>query len=163
MKAMNAILTNLEQLPAIDALARRGLQQLPVLGRWLPPSLLERLVTRLLNDMLQERLQSGALTELDNRWLAIDCTDWPYPIRITRCGLRLQASCQRGAIDASIRGDLQSFLILLRQERDPDTLFFQRKLVMQGDTELALAVKNFLDTLEPEQMPAALRWLLVRA
>ena len=160
---MNAVLANLEQLPAVDAVTRRCLQQLPAIGRWMPPPLLERLVTRVLNDMLQDRLRSGALAELDNRWLAIDCTDWPYLVRITRRGHCLQASCQRGAIDASIRGDLPSFLILLRQERDPDTLFFQRKLVMLGDTELALAVKNFLDTLEPEQMPAVLRWSLARA
>lgn len=163
MMAMSAVLENVKQLPAIDAVARRCLKQLPVLGGWLPPQLLEQVVTLLLNDMLAVKLRDGALTELNERWLAIDCTDWPYPIRITRVGHRLQASTKRGQIDASIRGDLQAFLILLRQERDPDTLFFQRQLVMQGDTELALAVKNFLDTLEPTQMPATLRWLLARA
>ena len=163
MNPMHAALASLQQSPALDAVARRCLVQLPAVGRWLPPPLLERVATRLLNEMLQEPLRNGALPELDNRWLAIDCTDWPYPIRITRCGQRFHASTQRGPTDASIRGDLQSFLILLRQERDPDTLFFQRKLVMQGDTELALAVKNFLDTLEPERMPAPLRWLLERA
>ncbi len=160
---MSAVLENVKQLPAVDGLARRCLKQLPMVGGWLPPQLLEHLVTRLLNDMLAVKLRDGALMELNERWLAIDCTDWPYPIRITRVGHRLQASTKRGHVDAGIRGDLQAFLILLRQERDPDTLFFQRQLVMQGDTELALAVKNFLDTLEPTQMPATLRWLLPRA
>jgi predicted lipid carrier protein YhbT len=30
------------------------------------------------------------------------------------------------------------------QEEDPDTLFFQRRLVIEGDTELGLQVKNLM-------------------
>ena len=31
---------------------------------------------------------------------------------------------------------------------DPDTLFFNRRLIMEGDTELGLMVKNALDAME---------------
>lgn len=142
------------------ALAQQVLQRLPTIGHCAPPMLIEWLAGSALNDALAPALKAGALTELTGRWLAIDCIDWPYPLRISRTGERLVVSTRRGPIDASIRGGLAAFLVLLRQQVDPDTLFFQRKLIMQGDTELALSVKNFLDTLEREQMPAALRWLL---
>ncbi len=141
-------------------LAHQLMQALPATGRWLPPLLVEHLATVLLNELLAPALQADALTELDGRWLAIDCSDWPYPLRISRTNKRLVVSVTRGVADASIRGNLEAFLVLLRQQSDPDTLFFQRKLVMHGDTELALSVKNFLDTLEPARIPAVLRWLL---
>jgi predicted lipid carrier protein YhbT len=34
---------------------------------------------------------------------------------------------------------------LIRAETDADTLFFQRRLRISGDTELGLIVKNWLD------------------
>ncbi len=149
-----------ESVPALNQLATAGMKHLPRLASVLPPLLLAQLASRLLNEILQPALKQGALAELEARWLAIDCTDLPYPLRVSRAGTRLLVQANRGPIDASIRGDLPAFLTLLRQDTDPDTLFFQRRLTMQGDTELALLVKNFLDTLEPQQMPAFLRYLL---
>ena len=35
---------------------------------------------------------------------------------------------------------------------DPDTLFFRRKLAIEGNTELGLTLKNFLDSQDPEQL-----------
>lgn len=43
---------------------------------------------------------------------------------------------------------LADFLALLRGTADADTLFFQRKLGIRGDTELGLIVKNWLDASE---------------
>ena len=45
------------------------------------------------------------------------------------------------------------------RREDPDTLFFQRLLAIEGDTALGLEIKNFLDRLEWEAlpMPALLR------
>ena len=39
-------------------------------------------------------------------------------------------------------------MLLAQRKQDPDTLFFSRRLSMQGDTELGLVVKNALDALE---------------
>ena len=38
---------------------------------------------------------------------------------------------------------------LERGEEDPDRLFFERALVMEGDTELGLVLKNTLDAIGP--------------
>ena len=42
-----------------------------------------------------------------------------------------------------------SYLRLMRGEEDPDRLFFERALVMEGDTELGLVIKNTLDAIGP--------------
>ena len=39
-------------------------------------------------------------------------------------------------------------MLLARRLEDPDTLFFSRRLSMEGDTELGLLVKNTLDAIE---------------
>ena len=50
--------------------------------------------------------------------------------------------------DLAISANAQDFLLLAQRRQDPDTLFFNRRLVMEGDTELGLVVKNALDALE---------------
>ena len=51
-------------------------------------------------------------------------------------------------------------LVLVAAKEDPDTLFFQRKLSIQGDTELGLVVKNLLLSIEFASMPIPI-WLSV--
>jgi predicted lipid carrier protein YhbT len=48
---------------------------------------------------------------------------------------------------------VSAFLQMLTRQEDPDTLFFHRRLAIEGDTELGLLVKNLLDRIE---LPAAL-------
>ena len=43
-----------------------------------------------------------------------------------------------------------AFYQLLQRQEDPDTLFFNRRLSIEGDTELGLMVKNTLDALDPD-------------
>lgn len=50
--------------------------------------------------------------------------------------------------DLKISAGAEDFIRLARRQEDPDTLFFNRRLVMEGDTELGLAVKNMLDAME---------------
>ena len=37
---------------------------------------------------------------------------------------------------------------MMLREEDPDTLFFNRKLHIEGDTELGLITKNLLDSVD---------------
>jgi predicted lipid carrier protein YhbT len=46
------------------------------------------------------------------------------------------------------RGELHAYLKLLTRQEDPDTLFFNRQLSIEGDTELGLAIKNLLDGID---------------
>ena len=64
--------------------------------------------------------------------------------------------------DVSFSADASDLLMIAARKQDPDTLFFQRRLVIEGDTELGLYVKNLMDAIELEQMPKALRIMLLQ-
>ena len=53
-----------------------------------------------------------------------------------------------GKPDLHFTARLSAFLQMVSREEDPDTLFFNRSLSIEGDTELGLRVKNMLDALE---------------
>lgn len=55
---------------------------------------------------------------------------------------------QKVPADVCFRGELHAYLKLLTRQEDPDTLFFNRQLSIEGDTELGLAIKNLLDAID---------------
>ena len=62
--------------------------------------------------------------------------------------------------DLTISARARDFIALLAREEDPDTLFFNRRLLMEGDTDLGLLVKNTLDGIElPQLGPSPREWL----
>lgn len=59
------------------------------------------------------------------------------------------SACQNGGTaDLTISASAHDFVLLARRQEDPDTLFFSRRLAMEGDTELGLLVKNTIDAIE---------------
>ncbi len=58
-----------------------------------------------------------------------------------------------GSPDLAFRANLSAFLQVASRQEDPDTLFFNRELSIEGDTELGLVVKNMLDAIELPQLP----------
>jgi len=118
---------------------------------------------------------SLAFSMLANRllWPALKSLDWQpllgrrYAIHVKDIGLSLRFTVTQrgfapdsGAPDLAISATARDFLLLLTRREDPDTLFFSRRLVSEGDTELGLTVKNMLDALDPElvlrRLPAPL-------
>ncbi|STL79926.1 sterol-binding protein [Escherichia coli] len=49
---------------------------------------------------------------------------------------------QNAQADVSFSADASDLLMIAARKQDPDTLFFQRRLVIEGDTELGLYVKK---------------------
>jgi len=49
--------------------------------------------------------------------------------------------------DVIVRASLGDYLALALRSEDPDTLFFSRRLLIEGDTALGLVVKNALDSI----------------
>jgi len=62
----------------------------------------------------------------------------------------------RAAPEVTIRACAWDFYRLARRLEDPDTLFFSRRLTIDGDTELGLLVKNTLDAIDWSHMPGPL-------
>jgi predicted lipid carrier protein YhbT len=52
-----------------------------------------------------------------------------------------------GKPDVTMRASLADYAALALRREDPDTLFFTRRLVLEGDTALGLEIKNALDAL----------------
>ncbi len=57
----------------------------------------------------------------------------------------------------SFSGNLNDLVLIAGRKEDPDTLFFQRRLSIEGDTELGLEVKNLMDSVDLEQLPKAMQ------
>ncbi len=117
--------------------------------RLLPTVLHSRALATILNQVMKEALVEGELDFLEGRQVAIEIQDIgvSYQLGLTKGHIRGFGN-QRPA-DASISGGLHEFLLLAARREDADTLFFQRRLRMAGDTELGLYLKNFLDAFEP--------------
>lgn len=67
-------------------------------------------------------------------------------LTLTRLGPLLGLVPALGAPDVVVRAGLRDYLALALRREDPDSLFFSRRLVIEGDTALGLIVKNALDS-----------------
>ncbi len=120
--------------------------------RLVPDALHSRVVVQFLNRLLVEQLSQGELDFLDGKTLHIEVEDAGLNCAISLRDQRLTAANSSGQ-DIRISGRVHDFLQLMARIEDADTLFFQRRLKMQGDTELGLYLKNFLDGLDIEALP----------
>ncbi len=101
-----------------------------------------------------------ALQPIAGRQLGIRVDDldlqWTLELRDGRVQL------SQGEPEATVSGSATDLLLLASRQEDADTLFFQRRLKLTGDTELGLTLRNLLDRLPWESLPLASRILLHR-
>lgn len=108
-----------------------------------------------LNLALDRILPREPLAPLTGKRLALRVTDAGLVVRFKLGGRRFSPVFDATPADLSISARARDFLALALREEDPDTLFFSRRLVMEGDTELGLLVKNTLDTIELPRLDLA--------
>lgn len=148
----------LPRLPLPSAIPTR----LARLAGLLPDALPARLMARIAGQVLKEALDTGELDLLQHRVLAVQIMHADLELRFTQENGRLRGVRSAAPADATITATAEDLLLLLTRQIDPDTLFFQRRLRLSGDTELGLAIKNLLDTVTIEQLPPPLALLLER-
>ena len=68
----------------------------------------------------------------------------------------------RAAPEVTIRACAWDYYRLARRLEDPDTLFFSRRLTIDGDTELGLLVKNSLDAIDWSRLTGRLEPVIER-
>jgi predicted lipid carrier protein YhbT len=119
----------------------------------LPEAFHGRVVVTALNRIFALALRDAELDFLQGRSLRIAVQDMQLAFCVTLSQNRLNA-LETSVPDLSISGNLHAFMLMAARRADPDTLFFQRLLRMEGDTELGLALKNFLAAQDMED-----RWL----
>ncbi|RLA11661.1 MAG: sterol-binding protein [Gammaproteobacteria bacterium] len=119
----------------------------------IPGRLHASLISNALNRLFARQIADGELDFMTGRYLQVEVMD--ASIRFTLCfdGRRLLAAGTGKSPDLIFRGNVHDFLLLASRKEDSDTLFFQRRLKIEGDTEMGLAIKNFLDAIEIESLP----------
>lgn len=125
------------------------------------PFLIQKItLEKLLSQVFALEIADGDLDCLADRYLKVWVKDLNIGWRITLNGNHVQVERLEGDADVTISGNAKEFALLVSRQEDPDTLFFQRRLTIEGDTELGLEVKNILDALDHENLPFPLKQLL---
>ncbi len=106
------------------------------------------LLVTALNRVLKDQLPTDVRRYLQHKKLRIHVRDARLTFDFTFTGIHFLPCSRQAVVDLSISASAQDFLRLAQRQEDPDTLFFNRRLSMEGDTELGLLVKNALDALE---------------
>ena len=142
---------------AFDPSARFALPRLPaftlppvvaaIVGR-LPATPPAFALTRALDFGVGRVVAPDAVAALDGRRFALRVVDLGLEVRFEARGGRFRPLQGDAACDLAIAASLRDFLALALREEDPDTLFFARRLVVEGDTDLGLTVKNLLDAID---------------
>jgi len=103
-------------------------------------------------------------------WPSLRELDWSHVygrrfcVHVRDAGLKLYFSLhangfraeRNGLSDVTFTATTADFARLALRLEDPDTLFFNRRLLIEGDTDLGLTVKNMLDAVELETAAASM-------
>jgi O2-independent ubiquinone biosynthesis accessory factor UbiT len=160
---MPVIMPNAET--ALDQLARH-MPPPQHLGRAMqlcPAGLRMRVLADSLNRYLAEQVLDDEWALLEGKVLAIELTDLRLSWWLSCRSARLEAAGPEAAIDAKISGCTGDFILLAGRLEDPDTLFFERRLEVTGDTASGLLLRNLLDRMPAQALPLPVRIVLNRA
>ena len=122
-----------------------------------PPFFLQKKIgERILQNLMSEQVEMGEFDFLEDRWLNLRINDMGLSFFLSFHNDQLIMSNQVEQADVVFSGDSREFILLASRSEDPDTLFFQRRLVIEGDTELGLYIKNVIDGIDFDNWPS---WL----
>ncbi len=125
--------------------------------KFLPKKLHGYALSKVLNQVFKREMSEGELDFLEGRTIRIDVSDASLSYTVAmRQGLFIEAG--GSSVDLTIAGTVYDYLLLITNREDPDTLFFQRHLTMDGDTGLGVHLKNMLAAIEMEKLPLPSRF-----
>ncbi len=130
-----------DSAPALPPFVRAIVSRLPAY----PPSLACALTLSLVAPRL---LGADALGTLDGKAIRIVVVDAGLDVAFRIRSPRFEPVHAGRAVDVTFTASAADFLLLATRRADPDTLFFERRLRIEGDTETGLQLKNLLDAVE---------------
>ncbi|MBB6056063.1 putative lipid carrier protein YhbT [Tolumonas osonensis] len=114
----------------------------------------------ILQRVFKEALEDGDFEFLEDRLLKVSVDDLQLSCFITLQQGQLLVQEQSDSFDVSFAAGLNDLILIAGRKEDPDSLFFQRRLRIEGDTELGLEVKNLIDSLDLDELPKIVRLAL---
>lgn len=127
-----------------------------------PFSLQKKILIPALHSVFNEAIEDGEFEFLVGKWLKISVIDldlhWLISIENDQLIMQAPNSLIKEDVSFSATGD--DLVLIAGRKQDPDTLFFQRRLKIEGDTELGLEVKNLIDAIDIEQLPTSIHGLV---
>ncbi len=106
-----------------------------------------------LNQLLRKEVLPADMTLLADKQFEIVIDDLGLVINFTANEQKFIVSHYQGEPDLRFIAEMTDFSKMILRKEDPDTLFFNRKLQIEGDTELGLIVKNLLDSIDWSTVP----------
>ncbi|MEW6981880.1 SCP2 domain-containing protein [Colwelliaceae bacterium 6471] len=129
-----------------------------------PHSIQKSALLPALHSVFSDAIADGDFEFLQDKWLKITITDlnlhWWLSFANNKLIMGQPSDCIEQDVSFSASGD--DLLLIAGRKQDPDTLFFQRRLKIEGDTELGLEVKNLIDAIDLEQLPSSIHTLVDR-
>ncbi|GEC96250.1 MAG: hypothetical protein RLZZ220_1028 [Pseudomonadota bacterium] len=113
-----------------------------------------------LNLALDRILPREPLEPLTGKRLLLKVTDAGLALRFTLTPRGFRPLFDSRQPDLTISATTRDYLALALREEDPDTLFFSRRLLMEGETDLGLLVKNTLDAVDWDALTTRLPGML---
>jgi predicted lipid carrier protein YhbT len=113
-----------------------------------------------LNVLLRRKLPGEVFERLQGREVSIDVKQPALRASFRIEGRHFVPMRPTAQPYLRFRATARDFIRIAAREEDADTLFFNRRLVVEGDTEVALLVKNSLDAIEAPRARALLRKIL---
>ncbi len=116
--------------------------------RFVPNAVHSTSAALMLNRTMASPMAEGELEFLRERVVAIRVEDAFIDLRLRLGPKGFAPVSARHEPDVTIAGNTYDFLVLAARKEDPDTLFFNRRLRIIGETALGLQLKNLLDSFE---------------
>jgi len=130
--------------------------------RFVPFSAQKSLLIPALHSIFSEAIEDGDFEFLQGKWLKISILDLQLDwwISFDQDQLIMASPKDNIAEDVSFSANGDDLILIAGRKQDPDTLFFQRRLKIEGDTELGLEVKNLIDAIDIDQLPSSVHSLV---
>jgi len=114
----------------------------------------------------QPFMDDGEIDFLDDKVVEVEIRDLSAKWYFSKIGQQLimmglsESRSISPQPDVVFSASVDALVLMASQKVDPDTLFFNRKLKITGDTELGLEIKNLFDQFDLELLEKPFRKLL---
>ena len=172
---LNTELTRfIQNSPVLKPALKKGKQKavensaklLSIAHKIMPTKMENYFVLHQVKRLSQPFMDDGEIDFLDRKFAEVEIRDIEAKWYFTKIGQELvmldlkKAQAISPEPDVVFSASVDALVLMASQKVDPDTLFFNRKLRITGDTELGLEIKNLFDQFDLELLDKSFRKVL---